>query len=309
MSKDSKQILVSTILIVFGFAAVFALSNFLEKTRVALPENYEDEDLLLQGANLKGFALGFEGLLADWYWMKSLQYIGNKMLNSKQDLNLDDLKPINPKLLYPYLDNTTTLDPQFLAAYRYGAVVLPAIDNELAIKLTEKGIENNPNQWRLYSDLGFIYWRMNEFQKASEAYRKGSEIAGAADFMRLMAAKMKNEGGSREVAREIYTQMFDTAQDEGIKETSRLRLLELDSLDERDAIQKTLDEFKSKNNHCATNWSEIFSLLPKENLPNGKNIRVDKANNIVDPSDAPYILDREKCTVKLDAEKTKIPMH
>ena len=309
MNKSSKQILISAILVVIGFAVVFALSNFLERNRAVLPENYEDEDLLLQGANLKGYALGFEGLLADWYWMKSLQYIGNKMLNAKQDVSLDDLKPINPRLLYPYLDNATTLDPQFFAAYHYGAVVLPAIDNKLAIRLIEKGIANNPNQWRFYGDLGFIYWRMNEFQKASEAYREGSEIPGAADFMRLMAGKMKTEGGSRAVAREIYTQMLEAAQDEGIKETSRLHLLELDSLDERDVLNKSLDEFKSKNNRCAANWSEIFLLLQNEKLPNGKDFRVDNARNVVDPSGAPYLLDKENCTAKLDAGKTKIPTY
>jgi hypothetical protein len=57
---------------------VFGLSRFVEANRPALPENYADEDLALQGARLKGYALGFEGLIADWYWMKSLQYIGDK---------------------------------------------------------------------------------------------------------------------------------------------------------------------------------------------------------------------------------------
>ncbi len=82
MNKNLKQSLLSAALIIGGFLAVFALSDFLEKNRPALPENFADEDLTLQGAKLKGFALGFEGLLADWYWMKSLQYIGDKILNS-----------------------------------------------------------------------------------------------------------------------------------------------------------------------------------------------------------------------------------
>ncbi len=70
-------------IIIFGFVAVFGLSNFLEKNRPALPENYIDEDLSLQGKKLKGFSLGFEGLIGDWYWMRSLQYIGNKLPRSK----------------------------------------------------------------------------------------------------------------------------------------------------------------------------------------------------------------------------------
>ena len=82
--KQTKQILFALVVIGCGFVAVFALSGFLEKNRSALPAGYEDEDLALQGANLKGYALGSEGLLADWYWMKSLQYIGDKIVKSER---------------------------------------------------------------------------------------------------------------------------------------------------------------------------------------------------------------------------------
>ncbi len=58
---------------------MFLFEQFSRKTSPVLPENYADEDLTLQGAKLKGFSLGFEGLIADWYWMKSLQYLGDKV--------------------------------------------------------------------------------------------------------------------------------------------------------------------------------------------------------------------------------------
>ena len=110
--------MIALAVIVFGFTAVFGLSSFLEKNRVSLPESYEDEDLSLQGKRLKGYALGFEGLLADWYWMRSLQYIGDKVVNSKAEvLSIDNLRPLNPRLLYPLLDNATDLDPKFITAY------------------------------------------------------------------------------------------------------------------------------------------------------------------------------------------------
>ncbi len=309
MQSSSKQVIFTFAVIAFGFAAVFGLSNYLDKHRPVMPESYADEDLSLQGAKLKGFSLGFEGLIADWYWMKSLQYLGDKVLNSKQGFSLDDLSSLNPRLLYPYLNNATDLDPKFFSVYEFGATVLPAINKEQAIKLTQKGIDNNPNNWRLYQYLGFIYWRAENYAKAAEVYEKGSQIAGAPDFMRLMAAKMKSEGGNRATAREIYRQMFDDAQDEQSKETARLRLLELDSLDERDAIRAALRTFKEKNNRCANNWREILPSLQNVKLDGGKDFRVDNSSNIVDPSGAPYILDTEKCDVQLDRTKTKIPLN
>ncbi|MGI8669298.1 MAG: tetratricopeptide repeat protein [Aridibacter sp.] len=307
MKSNSLKTYIAVAVIIFGFVAVFSLSNFLEKHQPPMPENYIDEDLSLQGEKLKGYSFGFEGLLADWYWMRSLQYIGDKVVNSKENLDLENLKPLNPKLLYPLLENAATLDPQFLEVYSYGAVVLPAINPEQAIEFTEKGIANNPDEWRLYQHLGYIYWKLNKYAKAAEVYQKGSEIKDAPPFMKLMAAKMKNEGGSRETARQIYRQMLDEAQDTQIKENAKIRLLELDSFNERDAIQKVLTQFKEQKGRCANDWQEIFPLLQNVKLPDGKDFRVDDKGNIVDPTDAPYLLDKEHCEIKLDLEKTKLP--
>lgn len=307
MNKNSKQIIISFAAIIFGFGLIFVLSNFIEKSRPTLPESYIDEDLALQGARLKGYSLGFEGLIADWYWMQSLQYIGDKMLKTEGTINLDNLKPLNPRLLYPLLDNATDLDPRFLVVYSYGAVVLPAIDPEQAIKITQKGIRENPNEWRLYQHLGYIYWRLGKFDKAFEAYSEGGKINGAPTFFQMMAAQMKTHGGSRETARAMYQQMFDEAQDSQTKEIAKIRLAQLDSLDERDAIRSVLQNFKEKNNRCANNWNEIFPLLKSVKLPNGKDFRIDKSNNLVDPSDAPYLLDKANCDVNLNPS-SKIPL-
>ena len=304
MNKNLKSYLLLTVLISGGFLAVFALSNIIEKNRPTLPENYADEDLTLQGAKLKGFTLGFEGLLADWYWMKSLQYVGDKVLNSKTEIRIDNLNPLNPRLLYPYLNNATDLDPKFISVYEYGATVLPAIDKEQAIKLTQKGIDNNPDNWRLYHYLGYIYWRLNDYEKASETYVKGSQIAGAPEFMKSMSARMKSEGGNREIARIIYRQMFDEAQDAQSKENASLRLLQLDSLDERDVIQKVLDNFKLKNNRCSNNWRELlpyYKILPDAE---GERLKFDTTLSPIDPKGFAYKLDTENCQPKLAFDST-----
>lgn len=299
MNNQKSHILIFIAVIVFGFAAVFALSDHLEKVRPPLPIGYEDQDLALQGARLKGYALGFEGLIADWYWIQSLQYVGNKILsNPDAKISIDDLNALNPRLLYPYLDNATTLDPQFIAPYSYGAFVLPAIDKEQAIEISLKGIENNPDNWYLYHQLGYIYWKTGDYEKAEEVYAKGSQIKDAPPFMKLMAANMKSEGGSRETARQMYIQLRDEAQDSKTKEAAEYRLAQLDSLEEKDAIRTVLRDFQTKYNRCANSWSEIFSLLKAVKLPNGRDFRINESNEIVDPDNVPYILDKQNCTVK-----------
>ena len=296
-------------IVAIGFVSIFSLSGFIENRRPQLPEGFENEDLSLQGAKLKGYTLGFDGLIADWYWMKSLQYIGDKLVKTEGDINLDNLKPLNPRLLYPYLDNATSLDPQFLAVYSYGAIVLPAIDPQQAIKIAEKGIANNPNQWRLYQHLGFIYWRLGDYKKASETYENAAKIPNAPPFLSMMSAKMKNDAGSRNTAREIYQQMFDESQDVQTKETAALRLLELDSLDERDAIRLSLQNFHEKNGHCANSWQEVFTILKDVKISSGKRLRFDNNNSPIDPTNVPYLLNSNdsKCDVIVNFKVSKIP--
>lgn len=312
MTNQKSKTLILSAVIICGFAAVFVLSSHLEKVRPPLPEGYEDQDLALQGARLKGYALGFEGLIADWYWMQSLQYVGNKIINNPDaNISLDDLNALNPRLLYPYLDNATTLDPHFIAPYSYGAFVLPAIDKEQAIKICLKGIENNPDNWYLYHQLGYIYWKTGNYKKAEEIYTKGSRIKGAPPFMELMAANMKTEGGSTETARALYRQMLTEAGNDEIKEVIKLKLLGYDSRDEREAIQSALDDFKTRFGKCPADWREAFPLIRQVKLPNGSDLRIQSQTFApVDPTDVPYILFEKdnRCMVDLDPKNSKIPV-
>ncbi len=305
----TKSLLLPIVIIIASYGAAISLSRTLESEKPKLPAGYEDTDIAFKGSKFKGFLLGAEGLVADWYWMRALQYVGNKMENSTvETINLEDLRDLNIKLLYPYLDNATDLDPHFLAAYNYGAIVLPAIDPAQAIAIAEKGIANNPNEWRLYQHLGYIYWRLKMYDKAAETYEKGSTVPGVPSFMRLMAASMKNDGGSRDTARSIYRQMLAEG-DDAIKPTAELRLKELNSLDERDAINVVLDNFKAKNNRCANSFAEITPLLLQVKLPESRSFTVDNIGRLVDPTGAPYLLDRESCRAKLDPEKTGLPQN
>src|SRR5687768_13993246 len=113
MHFDPKQHILPAAIVLAGLALVVTLSLNLEKARPALPADYADSDLALQGKKLKGYALGAEGLIADWYWILSLQYLGGKIMGSDEGLmGIDNLSSLNPRLLHPYLENATELDPK-----------------------------------------------------------------------------------------------------------------------------------------------------------------------------------------------------
>src|SRR5437660_9987680 len=142
-----RNLLLISILIA-GLGAAVALAHVMDARRVAAQNQSDDEALYVSGTTAKRLALGFNGLAADWYWMRSLQYVGRKVLNTPREIQLDDLGQLNVKLLAPLLDTATTLDPEFMEPYEYAAVVLPGVNVEDAIRITRKGIAVNPSAWR-----------------------------------------------------------------------------------------------------------------------------------------------------------------
>lgn len=305
-----KSIAILLLVLSLCFATLYQVTNYIESVKPALAAELEDEDLYLQASKLKGYSLGFEGLIADWYWMRSLQYLGKKLENNLNvQVKIDDLSALNPKLLYPLLDSASTLDPQFMALYSFGAAILPTIDNQQAIKLLEKGIEANPDSWQLYQNLGYIYWQNKNYKKAAEIYSIASTKAGAPPWVKQLSVKMQTEGESRDFALEMYKQMFDSAQDEQTKSFAELRYAQIVSLNERDAIQPKLDSFETANKRCPNSWKEIYSELSKIKLKNNTALQFDKNNSPIDPTGVPYIFNNQegKCKVYVDRSTSKIP--
>jgi tetratricopeptide (TPR) repeat protein len=304
----TRDTVIITAVIVAGLATAIALSRAVEGMRPPMPAGYQDEALGLQGAQLKGFVFGAEGLLADWYWMNSLQYMGNKISSvGLNNVDLENLRPLNPRLLSPYLNNATDLDPRFMAPYSYGATILPAIEPHDAIALTEKGIRENPDQWRLYQYLGYIHWRLKDYEKAAVAYDRGAQIPGAPSFFRLMAAKMRSDSGSRDTAREIYRQAMTEAGDGQVKTAAQLRLYQLDALDQLDVINKVLSDHRTRTGRCVSGWREIVSALQPAAVAARVDLQMDTADNLVDPSGVPYRLNREACQAEINWPTSKIP--
>jgi tetratricopeptide (TPR) repeat protein len=228
--------------------------------------------------------------------------MGKKMYNYQGDIRIDDMTDLNLKLLAPLLENATTLDPQFIEPYEYAAAILPAIDVQQAIRLTEKGIKANPDAWLLYHHLGYIYWRQNDYEKASETYGQGAQIPGAPAWMEAMKAKLILEGGSRSTAREIYTRMYEQAGEEHVREMARKQLMRLDALDQQDGLRKLFTAYKTRTGKCPDSWRELAQIFRSLRIP------MDQSGAPVDPSGVGYLLKAGACDVELDWKQTKVPL-
>jgi tetratricopeptide (TPR) repeat protein len=265
---------------------------------------YAEEQLYLNGPAMKRLTLAFNGVAADWYWIRSLQYVGRKIVNYEDthagNFDLSSLSSLDLRLLPSLLRMATTLDPQFLEPYYYGALILPDLNADEAIALLDHGIAANPDKWRLYQHLGYIYWQRGDYRKASDVYTAGAEVSGAPPWMLAMSARMKAEGGAGQAAREMYIHLSEASDDPNVKEMVEKQLMRLDSVEERDKIRRILSDRKVRTGRCVTSWKEIVSSLQEAGL------RVDASGAPLDPKNVPYRLIKDGCDVDLD-EHSEVP--
>ena len=152
----------------------------------------------------------------------------------------------------------------------------------------------------MYHHLGYIYWQQRDYQAASEIYGRGAQIAGAPPWMEAMKAKMTADGGSRSTAREIYTRMYEQSADEKVRDMARKRLLQLESLDQRDALRKLFVAYQTRTGKCPNAWKEIEPVF------HALRVDIDSSGAPLDPSGMPYVLRAGACEVDLDP-KSQIP--
>jgi tetratricopeptide (TPR) repeat protein len=300
-----KKAIPITVLLI-SLATLYPLQQWIDRTTPR--EVISEETLYFASGNaVKRMSLGLDGLAADIYWIRAVQYFGRKLIDSGVPFSAAASKGLRMDMLAPLLNIIVTLDPQHMPAYRFGAIFLPERDLPAAIALLEKGIDSNPNDWRLYQDLGYIYWQAGNgvesdeqaryYAKAAEWYERGSQVPGAMWWMRDLAGYMKIAGGSREAAYAIYSSYLNS-DDEKIRAQAVLRMKQLRSLDEMDAINGVLAEYKKATGECPTDLRVLAPRLRALKLA------LNDEQWPWDPDHYPYVLETQSCTVRIGPGST-----
>lgn len=234
----------------------------------------EEELLFTSGPLLNKLSFGYDSLLADVYWTRAIQYYGARI----------GVRHANFDLLYPLLDVTTSLDPNLIAAYHFGAIFLsepPPIGEghtDLAVQLVKRGIAANPQDWALHSDLGFLYyWRLKDYPNAAEQYLEGSKIPGAPVWLGMMAARVAEKGGSIETSRMIWTEMYQSTKDPKIRKWVLNQLQQLTVLDDENHLDALSEEFRKRVGRYPVSTREMRDAGLLTGIP-------------VDPAGYPYVI-------------------
>jgi hypothetical protein len=243
---------------------------------------------------VRRLVLGFDSLAADVYWIRAVQYYGSTKLSTsgRKDYSL----------LYPLLDITTTLDPLFNIAYRFGAILLseeypngPGQPDE-AVALLKKGIAASPDRWEYFRDAGFVYYMWRQDTKtAAEWFLKGSKVPGAPNWLAPLAASVLAEGGERSAARLLWQQLADSGEQEWIRRTAIQRLQLLDAVAGMEQLQPVVNHFYDDMGRFPADWIELARAGRVKGVP-------------LDPTGVPYALDPVSGAVGLSPDSPLYPL-
>lgn len=192
---------------------------------------------LPSGKYLKVMALGFDGLLADVLYLWSIQYYGNYDIKDRYDY-----------LEHIYGQVITELDPHYLDPYLVGAMIMTmeARDPETALRLLDKGVANNPRQWIMPFEAGFLcYNDLHDYTRAASYFEIALRVPGVHPLVRRLYAEMHNRAGDKRTSLREWSEIGRTSTDAYVRNVALNHVhdlkVDVDLADLKDAVARFRD--------------------------------------------------------------------
>ncbi|MFH1538546.1 MAG: hypothetical protein ABIH66_06280 [bacterium] len=168
---------------------------------------------------LKVFSFGFDQAISDFFWIKALTYTEHDLLTG-MFAEMGGVMAGKGRLarererVFELIDMATFFDPKFVYAYEFGGSIFAwEGDVKLANAILMRGLENNPDAWRLAYAIGFNhYFFHRDYEEAIRYMRMASEMPGSlvrGTFVSQLYLMM-NE---KDTALKILYSFFEAARD------------------------------------------------------------------------------------------------
>jgi tetratricopeptide (TPR) repeat protein len=198
------------------------------------------------------------------------------------------------------LDLTTSLDPHFTMAYRFGAFFLSepqpggAGRSDLAVRLLEKAIAANPERWEYPYDVGFIYYRDGDYRTAASWFRRAADLPKAAEWLGPLAAVTLAAGGDTRSSRLLWQNLLES-EAEWLRQSAAFRLQQLDAIDQIAGLEQRTAEYLRRFGEPPATWEEMIRAGMLDGIP-------------LDPAGHPYMLSASAGEVTVSEKSPMWPL-
>ncbi len=160
-------------------------------------------------------ALGFDPVVADYYWVRALHLVGRELGAVEQHGDtIGDL-----------IELVTALDPWVDHPYRFAALWLTSSVEHVrrANALLERAIAYHPRQWRNRFYLGYNhFFYLEDNARAADAMEPAISMKGAPRYLGAFVARLRSHEAGLETAAAFLQQLIRNAPD-GFKEAEYLK--------------------------------------------------------------------------------------
>lgn len=210
------------------------------------------------GKYLKYASFGNAPLIADFIYLWAIQYYSNYAITDRFD----------------YLEHIFSiiaeLDPRYLDPYEVGAViaVFEARDVQLAFKILDMGLKNNPDQWLFPFIAGhFAQMFLEDFETARKYYKITMGIAGAPSQTERLYANAAFMTGDYEAAWQNWREIYETADDERVKKIASNHLYNIKATMDIKQIEDAIERYTEEHGRRPSELKDLVRAGILYSLP------------------------------------------
>lgn len=203
------------------------------------------------GKYLKYAAFGYSSLLADLVYLWAIQYYSTYTVVDRFE-HLDHIFSV-----------ITELDHRYLDPYEIGAMIAiyEARDMDLALRILDRGLEKNPDQWIFPFQAGHYAQMITRDHKlAQDYYKKTMEIEGAPPITKRLYANAAFKVADYKASWEAWLDVYENAEDERIKKIADNHLYQVKAAMDIRTIQEAIEKFKQRYGQTPANLSQLVRL-------------------------------------------------
>jgi tetratricopeptide (TPR) repeat protein len=211
-----------------------------------------------RGEALRAFSPSLRLSFANYYWLSTVQYIGDRQA---QALHF-------PKL-FPLVDLVTDLDPGHGYAYQSAGIVLSSEGRlDESDRLLKKGMEKGPNWWSFPFYIAFNhYFYRGDYAEGARWAEIAARTPGASPNISHLALSLNVKSGATDHAVEFLSELRKVAKDEttaaALEEQYRLALLQR----EFRRLDAAVEAYQAATGRTPSRFEELLAAGHLDRLP------------------------------------------
>lgn len=213
-------------------------------------------------------ALGFESLLADYFWLRAVQLVGGQTESPARQA----------RAIGRYAEAVTALDPWVDHPYRFAALWMSedAEAVHAANRLLERGIAYHPRDWRdrFYLSFNHLFY-LGDAAAAARELEPAIALEGAPVYLGRLLAKLRSAGGDLDAAAAYLQALLDQDQEHDLWRRAAYQeaLVEIETERRARQLDAARARFVAENGFDITRVEDLawgphavlFSLPPEPN--------------------------------------------